>query len=222
MIKDMGNVELFELFETDPKKQCKECLVYWSQGIVYCTCGHLLKESEANRGGIQCTLDLLSIQNYVIKNGRPHGHRYGKTTEQRDYHIAHNLRKRCSKRDYQGIHHRFVNDPEFRASQLEHDRTEEVCIQMDEVAQKDFRHHMTQAEYFRYRKNWWISLNNSGRSGPLKDRSDFNEALSPLNRPHQESGEVSKMAPIIEFFLQLVAMERFLVELMIVQMKVHT
>ena len=56
MIKDMGNVELFELFETDPKTQCKECLLYWSQGIVYCTCGHLLKESEANRGAIQCTL----------------------------------------------------------------------------------------------------------------------------------------------------------------------
>ena len=47
MIKDMGNVELFELFETAPETECKECLLYWSQGIVYCTCGHLLKESEA-------------------------------------------------------------------------------------------------------------------------------------------------------------------------------
>ena len=138
MIKDTGNVELFELFETDVKTQCKECLLYWSQGIAYCTCGQLLKESEAKRGAIQCTLDLLSTQNDVIKKGRPHGHRYGKTTEQRDYHIAHNLRKRCVKRRFQGIHHRFLNDPEFRASQLEHDRTEEVCIQMDELAQKDF------------------------------------------------------------------------------------
>ena len=50
MIQDMGNVELFELFETDPKTQCKECLSYWSEGIVYCTCGHLLKEILANRG----------------------------------------------------------------------------------------------------------------------------------------------------------------------------
>ena len=72
MIKDMGNVELIELFETDPKTQCKECLLYWSQGIVYCTCEHLLKESEASRGAIQCTSDLLSIQNYVVKKGRPH------------------------------------------------------------------------------------------------------------------------------------------------------
>ena len=79
MIKDMGNVELFELSETDPKTQCKECSSYWSLGI-YCTCGHLLKESEANRGAIQCTLDLLSIPNYVIKKGRPRGHRCRKTT----------------------------------------------------------------------------------------------------------------------------------------------
>ena len=151
---------------------------------------HLLKESEASRGAIQCTLDLLSVQNYVIRKGRPHGHRYGKTkTKQRDCHIAHNLSKRCVKRRFQGIHDRFLNDPEFRESQLEHDRTEEICTQMDELAQKDFSYHMTQAEYLRYRKNWWISLNNSGNSGPLRDRSDFNDALTTLNRLHQESGE---------------------------------
>ena len=50
MIQDVGNIELFELFETDPKTQRKECLSYWSEGIVYCTCGHLLKKSAANRG----------------------------------------------------------------------------------------------------------------------------------------------------------------------------
>ena len=46
MIRDMGNVELFELFEIDPKTQCSECLLYWNQGKVYCTCGHLLRERE--------------------------------------------------------------------------------------------------------------------------------------------------------------------------------
>ena len=135
-------------------------------------------------------------------------------------------------RHFQGIHHRFVNDPELRASQLEHDRDEEVCIKMDELAQKDFRHHMTQAEYFRYTRNWWISLNNSRTSGPLKNRSDFNEAVVHItpSTPRiwrtttQASAilEVSATAPIIEFFLQLMAMERFLVELIIIQMKVHT
>ena len=45
MIQDMGNVELFELCETIPKVHCSECLLCWNQGIVYCTCGHLLRES---------------------------------------------------------------------------------------------------------------------------------------------------------------------------------
>ena len=45
MIQDMGNVELFELCETTPKVQCSECLLYWTQGIVCCTCGHPLREN---------------------------------------------------------------------------------------------------------------------------------------------------------------------------------
>ena len=49
MIREMGNVELFELCETFPRVQCSECLLYWNQGIVYCTCGHLLKESESSQ-----------------------------------------------------------------------------------------------------------------------------------------------------------------------------
>ena len=49
MIREMGNVELFELCETIPKVQCSECLLYWNQGIVYCTCGHLLRESESSQ-----------------------------------------------------------------------------------------------------------------------------------------------------------------------------
>ena len=83
MIQDVGNVELLELFETDPKTQCNECLSYWSEGIVYCTCGHLLKEIVASRGVIEYKLDLVSIPEYVVKKGRPHGHRYRKTPEKK-------------------------------------------------------------------------------------------------------------------------------------------
>ena len=49
MIRDMGNVELLELCETIPNVQCPECLLYWNQGIVYCICGHLLRENESSR-----------------------------------------------------------------------------------------------------------------------------------------------------------------------------
>ena len=59
MIQDVGNIELFELLETNSKTQCKACLSNWSEGIVFCTCGHLLKEPVANRRFIICTMDLL-------------------------------------------------------------------------------------------------------------------------------------------------------------------
>ena len=69
MIREMGSVELFELCETIPKVQCSECLLYWNQGIVCCTCGHLLKESEASQHFHQWRLDAFSIENYVLKKG---------------------------------------------------------------------------------------------------------------------------------------------------------
>ena len=99
MIQEVGNVELFELFETDPKTQCKACLSYWSEGIVYCICGRAsLIETVASRHFIVYTMDLLSIPEYVIKKGRPHGHRYGKLPENKEYHLVHNLKKKDAKR----------------------------------------------------------------------------------------------------------------------------
>ena len=76
---EVGNIELCELLETEPKTQCTVCLSYWNIGIVYCTCGHfLLKGRGANQQFIKYKMDLLSIPENVIKKGRPHGHRYGK------------------------------------------------------------------------------------------------------------------------------------------------
>ena len=49
MIRQMGNVELIELCETIPKVQCSECFLYWNQGVICCTCGHLLVESESSQ-----------------------------------------------------------------------------------------------------------------------------------------------------------------------------
>ena len=51
----------------------------WNQGIVYCTCGHFLRENKSSRHHHRWQLDILSIPNYVIKKVRPHGNRHGKT-----------------------------------------------------------------------------------------------------------------------------------------------
>ena len=124
MIRDLGNVELFELCETIPKVQCSHCLLHWNQGIIYCTCGQFLVESESRRKCNKLRLDTLSIPNYVIKKGRNHGARHGKTEEQKEYHSAWNSWKRCCNRvdsqgeNYKGIHDRFLRDQVYRASQL--------------------------------------------------------------------------------------------------------
>ena len=175
----MGNVGLFD----------KECLSYWSENAVNYTYGQLLKEIVANRGLIEYTLDLLSNPNYVIKKGRLHDDRYGKTPHQKKYYQAHNLKKKCSKKHFKSIHDLFSKDSEFLASKLEHDRDEKVCIKMDDFVDKDFSHYMTKSEYFRYNQNWRIFFNKSGNTGSLRNLFDFNDAMSTLNSLIQKFGE---------------------------------
>ena len=79
VIKAAGNTELCELLDVEPKAQCKICRSYWDVGIVYCTCGHFLRDDTTeNKKYIKSILDLFSIPNFYIRKGRKHGHRYGK------------------------------------------------------------------------------------------------------------------------------------------------
>ena len=94
MMRELGNVELFELCETLPKVQCSHCLLPWHQGIVYCTCGQCLIDSESIIKFNKLRLDALSIPNYVLKKGPSHGARHGKTEVQREYHLAWNASNR--------------------------------------------------------------------------------------------------------------------------------
>ena len=103
MIRELGNVELFEMCETFPEVQCSHCLLYWNQGIVHCICGQFLVDSESTRKFNELRLDALSIPHYMIKKGRCRGARHGKTEEQKEYQIAWNAWKRCCKKiDSQG------------------------------------------------------------------------------------------------------------------------
>ena len=148
MIRDVGNIELCELLETEPKTQCKVCLSYWNIGIVYCTCGHFLRKGRGeNQKFIKYTMDLLAILEYVIKKGRPHGHRYGKKPGDREYYTANQLKK-CKKKFFQGIHDRFIRDETFCNRMIENGRGEDVCRQWDVLADEDHTHHLTPQEHY--------------------------------------------------------------------------
>ena len=76
-----GNTEQCEIINVEPKLQCKACIKHWSAGIIYCTCGHLMTDDSAeNKKYISAVLDTFSIPNFYIRKGRPHGHRYGKSS----------------------------------------------------------------------------------------------------------------------------------------------
>ena len=84
MIRDMGNVELFELCETIPKGQMQRMpsLLESRHSLLHLRVS-LQRENQSSRSILQWTLDLLSIPNYVNKKVRPHGNRLGKTEEKK-------------------------------------------------------------------------------------------------------------------------------------------
>ena len=152
-------------------------------------------------------MDLLSVPEYVIKKGRPHGHRYGKKPGDKEYCTANHLKKKCKKRDFQGIHDRFLRDQELSIRMIENHRDEELCRRWDALADEDHTHHLTAQEYLHYKNKWWLHSNKQGSNTmPLRHRSDFKEALSTLQRLQQGAGE----EPHVIFYM--VELARFMVD----------
>ena len=141
--------------------------------MIYCTCVHFLhKETEANRHFVEYTIDLLSVPEYVIRKGRPHGHRYGEKPGDKEYYLANQLKEKCKKNKFQGIHDRFLRDHKFRVRMIEQNRDEEVCRRWDVLADEDHTYHLSHSDTLL-----------------LEKRSDFKQALSNLERLQQEAGE---------------------------------
>ena len=179
-----GNTELCEIVDVEPKSQCRACLTYWSAGIVYCTCGHLMKDDTTeNNKYISSVLDLFSIPNFYIRKGRPHGHRYGKKPGCKEYHTANQLQRRCRKKKYDNIHDRFIRDTFLRKTMIELGRSEEIILEMDRLANEDHSHIATQEEIDVYRGNWWIRSNVVNfDTMPTRRQPDFKKALSTVYR----------------------------------------
>ena len=85
---------------------------------------------------------------------------------------------------------------------------------MDKLAQEDHSYRLSSEEYERYQKNWFLTLNKSGKNAPMKLRSDVREAVTIMNRLHRESGEgrpkpipfyqYQKVAFVFFFFFQYI------------------
>ena len=159
---------------------------------IYVNCSRRNPKRSTARAGISCTKEV-TINNssvirwtffpeYVIKKGRPHGHRYG---EKLEYYTSNQI-KTCKKRQFQGVHDRFIRDQEIRIRMIEHHRDEDFCRRCDALADEDHTHHLTAQEYFLYKSKWWLHSKKQGSNTmPLRHRSDFKQALSILQRLQQ-------------------------------------
>ena len=198
MIRELGNVELLEFCETIPKVQCSQCLLYWNQGIIYCTCGQCLVESESRRKFNKLRLDALSFPHNVIKNGRCHGARHGKTEEQKEYQKAWNAWKRCCKRvdcqgeQHKGIHDRFLRDQVYRESQLFFGLIEKKCIEVDELAKQNHTYHLSKEEFKRYQGQMVSLLEQVRQERAYATSTRFSScslSKKKKKRLHREPGE---------------------------------
>ena len=65
----------------------------------------------------------------------------------------------------------------YRESQLAIGWTEQKCKKWDD-AKEDHTYRLTPQEKKRYQGQWHLTLNKSGKNGPMKIRSDFRAAVS--------------------------------------------
>ena len=133
---------------------------------------------------INYTMDLLSVPEYVIKKGRPHEYRYGKKPGDKEYFTANQLKKTYKKKFFQGIHDRFIRDPEYRSRIIENHRDEELCRRWDALADEYHTHHLTTQEYSLYQSKLWLHSNKQGSNSiRLTQRLDFKLATRSRRRP---------------------------------------
>ena len=120
-------------------------------------------------------MDLLSIPD-----------RYGKKLGDKEYYTTNQLKKKYKKNCFQGIHDRIIGDETFRNRMIENGRDEDVCRQMDVLADEDQTHHLT-PHFLHYQSICWIRSNKIGPDTmPIRHRYDFKQALSTLREMKQK------------------------------------
>ena len=157
----------------------------------------------------------------MIKNVRPHGHRNGKTIQKKEYHQAHNLKRDASRSILKGstiASWKILNFVHPSSNMIEmkkfvskwtilRTRISLITWQNQKISIQTELVHLSQQFWKHWTKRSVVYIK---PSTPRIWRTTT-QAHAIL--------EVSILAPIIEFFFQLVAMEWFLVELIIIQRK---
>ena len=161
MIQEVGNIELFELLETDPKTQCK------AHRLLHTRASLERKKQRPIEVSLNIRWTFFHFQNTSSRREDLMATDMGKKPGDKEYYLADHLKKKCKKKKFQGIHDRFLLNHDARM--IENNRDEEVCRRWDVLADEDHTYHLSEEEYFYYKNKWWLHLNKSGSDTlPLK------------------------------------------------------
>ena len=185
MIREVGNIELCELLDVEPKAQSKACLAYWDVSTAHCTSGHPSRDgTEEENKNSSSTLSISS--RFPITTSRK-GDPTGTVTGRSRGITSTSPRIRSRRNATRDISWVFTTgssrDEKFCKNMIDIGRNEEVCRQMDDFADEDHTHRITEEGIRVYRNNWWIRSNIvSSDTMPVRHRADFKQDLTTLRQ----------------------------------------
>ena len=105
-IKELGNIEIYELGEISTTVQCTTCLRYSEEGTIFCTCGVCLMPLPDQIKKIKNRFEIMSNPFYFMKEEDSRGSRHGPQQWQYDHWKAKDAKKGTQNREYETVLHR--------------------------------------------------------------------------------------------------------------------
>ena len=179
MIKATGNIDLCEQLDDEPKAKCKVCLSYWTVGIVYCTCGHSLRDgTEKKKKFVKITLDPFSFPITTSRKDDPTG-----TAAGRSRGITSTSSQIRSRRNARRKKFWVFTTGSSVIKNSEKPWSNRVEVKKYVVRRANWRTKFWSTtsldEVQVYRNNWWIRSNFvASDTMPVKHRSDFKKKHS--------------------------------------------
>ena len=136
MIQEVGNIEIFELLDGSQNAVHSMPITLERRHRLLHMRAFL---AERNRGQSKFRLiyDGPSFSSRIR-------HQEGKTSWPQIWEKARRQRISSGKKDYKGIHDRFLSDHDFRARMIENNRDEEVCRAWDVLADEDHTSYLSE------------------------------------------------------------------------------
>ena len=178
-IHEVGNVELCELLDMESKTQCKVCSSYGDIGIVYCTCGR--RTRNLSRKGD--TTGTIMGRNQGITSASQWT--CSRRNARREISWASTTSSSATKSSAKNM--------------FDIGHSEELCREMDKLANEDQTHHATAEEICVYRNNWWLR-SNTVRSDTVPSQAELTSSkhCQPCDRSNTKKIQlISKDGKVI-------------------------